>query len=391
MSEMDGVNLQQAKRAREEGTSQDPSFVSRCGKDAAKLLSDFAAKLLGAIKSQLMQRAIAARKKLAATSAAVANLQLAADKNEAVCSLRLRRSPAMTAILEATPELAAKAAALEIEALKVALHQRQQERAHLEQELTAICDGSTFLTAAKESLRLERFTFAEAAVLQDEMVAAEAVFKLAVKLKFLEFDDTEAKAAAAKKKRMEDKEVRRMEFEQQPTHVALQHLVDKAVAKRLGVSKQPARRSSPSPRRVTFADDKPQQGRRTSRSQSRGRSSSRGTSRGTSRSASRSASRSTSRGRSQERPQTPFPGRGKGQQRRRPPRTGGGASSRPHSRSASPSPRASREPRHYQRRDISQGNGRGGRGARPHRPPSGMHGGSARVGGGGGFRTGPRR
>ncbi|CAL8463249.1 g2783 [Coccomyxa elongata] len=295
MSEMEGVNLQQAKRAREEGTSQDPSFVSRCGKDAAKLLSDFAAKLLGAIKSQLMQRAIAARKKLAATSAAVANLQLAADKNEAVCSLRLRRSPAMTAILEATPELAAKTAALEIEALKVALHQRQQERAHLEQELTAICDGSTFLTAAKESLRLERFTFAEAAVLQDEMVAAEAVFKLAVKLKFLEFDDTEAKAAAAKKKRMEDKEVRRMEFEQQPTHVALQHLVDKAVAKRLGVSKQPARRSSPSPRRVTFADDKPQQGRRTSRSQSRGRSSSRGTSRGTSRSASRSASRSTSR------------------------------------------------------------------------------------------------
>lgn len=390
MSEMEDVNPQQAKRAREEGTSQDPSFVSRCGKDAAKLLSDFAAKILGATKSQFMQRAIAARKKLAATSAAVANLQLAADKKEAVCSLRFRRSPAMTAILEATPELAAKTAALEIEALKVALHQRQQELAHLRQELTDICEGSAFLTAAKESLKLERFSLAEADVLEDEMLAAEKVFKLGLKLKFLEFDDTEAKAAAAKKKRMEDKEVRRMEFEQQPTHVALQHLVDRAVAKRLGGSKQPARRSSPSPRRVTFAD-KPQQGRRASRSQSRGRSSSRGTSRGTSRSASRSASRSTSRGRSQERPQTPFPSRGKGQQRRRPPQTGGGPSSRPHSRGASPSPRASREPRHYQRRDNSQGNGRGGRGARPHRPPSGMHGGSARVGGGGGSRTERRR
>lgn len=386
---MEGVNSQQGtKRLREDGTLEDdPPLGSFCGKDAAKLLIGHASKPLAALRTQLFKRAAALRKKRVGSSAAVATLQSAMDKNEVAPTLHLRRSPALKAIFEAKPELAAQTAGIESEAHKFALEQRQQEHALLELELTAICTGDTFLTAAKDSLRLDRFTAAEQAVLEQEITAAETVFKLELKLKFFEFEDKEAKAAAAKQKRLEDREVRRMEIEQEPSAALMKRMVDAAIAKRLGGSAPRSRRASPSPRRVTFATGKPQQGQSASRSQSRGRSSSRGTSRDSSHSASRSASR----GHSHERSQTPFPNRGKGQQRRHTSRGGGGSASRPHSRGPSPSPRASREPRRYHGRDFSQGNGRGGRGARPHRPPSDRQGGSARVGDGGGSRTGPRR
>ena len=170
------------------------------------------------------------------------------------------------------------------------------------------------MKAASESLRLERFTLAEAAILEQEVTAAETEFKLAIKLKCFELDDADAKAAAAKKKRAEDREVRQMEIEQEPSAALMKRMVDAAVAKRFGSSMPSSRRTTPSPRRVTFAKGKPERGRSTSRPQSRGHSGSRGTSRPSSRSASRSASR----GRSQERSQTPFPGRGKGRPRRRP-------------------------------------------------------------------------
>jgi hypothetical protein len=384
---MEGANPQHAKRAREEGSSTDHPAAGLCGKGAAKLLVNYASKLLGAIHSRLFKEAIALRKRVASAASAVATLQVAKDENKVVSSLQLRRSPAFKSVLEAAPELAADLAKIERAALDHALHQRQQERAHDDAQLRAICDGDTFMKAASESLRLERFTLAEAAILEQEVTAAETEFKLAVKLKCFELDDADAKAAAAKKKRAEDREVRQMEIEQEPSAALMKRMVDAAVAKRFGSSMPSSRRTTPSPRRVTFAKGKPERSRSTSRPQSRGRSGSRGTSRASSCSASRSASR----GRSQERSQTPFPGRGKGRPRRRPSRDGGTSPSRPHARGPSPSSRAGREPRRHHGRDSFQGNGRGGRGTRPHRPPSGMHGGSARVGGGGGSRTGPRR
>ncbi|BDA51686.1 hypothetical protein COCOBI_19-2420 [Coccomyxa sp. Obi] len=195
------------------------------------------------------------------------------------------------------------------------------------------------------------------------------------------------KAAAAKTRREEEREVRRMEVEREPSRVIMQRMVDAAVAKSLGRSMPSARRPTPSPRRVTFAKGKQPRSRSTSRSQSRGR----GNSRGPSRSPLRSVTRLTSRGPSLERPQTPSPNRGKGKQRRRPPRDGSGPSSCPHFQGRSPPSAPSRQPYGRASHSSSRGNGRGGRGTRPHRPPSGMRGGSARVGGGGGSWTELRR
>lgn len=388
---MTDVNPQHAKRARGEGSSSDHSFVSHCGMGVTERLKEFASNTLGRIYTSQFKEALVLRKALRSASSAVAKMQSASDKDQVVSSLQLRSSPAFKAILEIEPALAADLKGIEHRAHHIAFRKRQADMRFSTTQLEAIASGAAFLTAAEAALQLRRFTAGEAAIIQGQINNAAEDFALALKLKFLQFDEADAKAAAAKKRREEDREVQRMEVEQQPSRVIMQRMVEAAVAKRLGRSTPSARRASPSPRHVTFAKGKQPRNRSTSRSQSRGRSNSRGPSRGPSRSTSRSATRPTSRGPSRERPQTPFPNRGKGQQRRRPPRDGGGPSTRPPYQGRSPPSGPSRQPRGHAGHGPSRGNGKGGRGTRPHRPPSGMHGGSGRVDGGDGSRTELRR
>jgi hypothetical protein len=351
---MEDANHHAEKRARvEQGSYSDPTRDSERGKGVAKRIKEFASRPLAAIAAELTKRAVALRKGIKAAVQSVGKLEACKAKGEVVTSLHLSRSPALTAILAEQPQLAEDATKVELAAQDAALHKRRQELLDARAELTAIAEGDTFLKAAVAKLKPERLIGLPALCLQEEIMAAAEDFKLCLRLKFLGFEDAEEARAAAAKEKAAQKEKERMEIEQQDTATTVKRLVEEQVRKALAKRKEPAK--------VSF---KPAKG-----------------------APSKARDRSASRGRSPKRSQTPHPGKGKGK-RGRPPKGGGKTHTPAHSRGRSSSRGSHKASRS---RSKSQGNGKGDRGTHPRRPPSGKQGGSGRVGGGGGSKTGQRR
>ena len=369
---MEDANPSTSKRPRAQASgSGSGSAMSSLGKGVTEQMSLYAAPIVMGIKQALTKRAILLRSGARQSANAAEALDTANREGKIVRSIEIRLSEEQKRLfLKLPPDLQDQkrklCQAMQMEALKA----RQEEARLRALELDSILKGSAFAAEANQKLDPDAFSaHPSAAFALKELIRVEQEsFHLELAIKFKKFDATEAAKEARRAHKAQRREQVRMQVEQEETSTTLKRYVEQEFrkAKPALLKELKAAIGTPPSKQVHF---KPGTGSRPGAEPSRGRPRARNKPR--SRSQGRSSSdRSSSRGRSA----TPRP-RNAG----RPPPT----------REAS-KPRR-RTPRPSASRSSSRGNGNGDRGTPSRRPPSGKHGGGARVGGGGGSKTGRRR
>lgn len=366
---MEDVNPSTSKRPR-----RDDAWIGKC---VAEQMHKYARPHLTKLKDKLLSHAVTLMKAARSSTHAADSLLAAKGENRVVESLQLRFTDAAKEHMEALPEnLKASVKQIEQAFQELAIHKRRREATVAEAELKSLMDDA-FAIEAAALLRVEKLSNPLAALALQELIQTEQeTFKVALELQMLELEEKETRKKEAAEKRAQAKEARRMEIEQLETSATVKLFVEQEFRKqgpRLIAALIDGKGKASASKKVHFHANR-KESRNKSGSKSRGRSTSRASSR--SKSSGRSASRSASRGRSK----TPHPrGRFGSSKSRSGSRKSGGRSQERRSRSHTSHSRSHSE------------NGRGDRGARPRRPPSGKQGRSARVGGGGGSKMGPRR
>lgn len=369
---MEDANPNANKRPRADapacGSGSGPSLF---GKGVMEQMSRFAAPILTQVKESLFARAITLRAGAKKSAKAAETLEAHNQEGKIVRSLEFNLTDEQKRLLPKLPEalrdqLRRLSQAMQVEALT----ERRDEALLREQELAAIVTGRAFTAEAIGKLAPDDFGAHPTAVaaLREIIAVEQEAFHLDILIKLKRLEASEATRDARRTAQAERTERTRMDVEQQETSVTLKRFVAEELRKgKAALIKEIKASLAASPTKaVRFT-------------RGGGRKPGAGPSRG--------PSRGRSAGRSESRSREPRPRGRRGRTPSAPPSTGRGNRPRPGRPRSAP-----RHERSTSRgRSWSRGNSSGGRGHTSRRPPSAKRDGSARVGGGGGSETGPRR
>ncbi len=362
-------NIQKRPRMDASGSGSDVAH-SLFGKGVIEQVSRYAIPLIGEVKETLFKRAISLRKGVKSSRTRAASLEAATQEGKIVRSLEFRLSEDQRRLFPKVPEdlresLRRLSQAMQVEAFR----ERQVEADLRKMEFQSIVEGSAFTLEAQRKLDVDFFgdkhpdaKSAMEALIRDEQES----FRLEMAIKFKQLDAADARRETRSALNRQRSEQVRMQVEQQDTATTVKRFVAEAIRKATPalIKEIKAAVKESSSKRVHFKP--PGNG-----GQSRGRSKP------------RSAPHSRPRGRS--------PGRRPFSKGRSSSRGGSTTPKRKTTHGDKAKGRSGSRPVRDGDRSSSRGNANGGRGTPSRKPPRDKQGGNARVGGGGGSKTGSRR